>query len=451
MNEFETLLRDTLRDDRRRIPPPDHLGDWVGSEVRRQRRRVVVAGALSAVVAAVGVVVAAPALQGDATASYVASLPDADSGLLVWGPVGSRTDDVELVESAVAAWADQASGSAEPVGDVHLLMADSWVVSRNDGLGVVVQSTTAGGVPNVAVLLAPLGEASWDLVAASPIGDPGTVQAVQVAHSKQPAVVERIDILGNEVDVSTSGVPPSLLLAPSLRASEEAVVGLQRVGTEVSGWRPLQVDDNGWEALPLPEVTAVALTGSAGVGARSAPIAPLEEEPVVSVSAAGRLRLATVVEARRTLPFVDADSRLRADMTVLVVGESRVQSAVIAWLTDREDGERQCATGRSVPGAWFERRNLTLAACTLPLDDGGEVTWVLGVGSAEDLESAFSDLTVTLQRAGTPSRTYDVPGRSGVIDHMILHDPGAPVEQYEFRSTDPFEGTPIRWWWPGSA
>lgn len=108
MNLLEDDIRTTLRTESRRVAAPADVTGWIGGEVRRQRRRNAVVGAVLAIGATVAVsLVVLPLLGGDGEATYVAGAPDEGSGLLPWEPVGPLPGTFSEVEAAVAAWHDQ--------------------------------------------------------------------------------------------------------------------------------------------------------------------------------------------------------------------------------------------------------------------------------------------------------------------------------------------------------
>lgn len=128
MTDLEGRLRGTLTDKRRRLDPPHDVSAWVAAGVSHQRRRLAAATAVVTVaVLALGSAVVLPIVLRDDPATYVAGVPEEETGLLPWDPVGSLIEDSAAIESAVRAWSDDAPAGQQPDGDVYVLMAGAEV------------------------------------------------------------------------------------------------------------------------------------------------------------------------------------------------------------------------------------------------------------------------------------------------------------------------------------
>jgi hypothetical protein len=484
MNDLESLVRETLTDERRRVDTPLHTTQWVRSEVSRQRRRTaVVAGALTTTLVAAGALIAVPLLN-DNSANYVAGPPDAASGLLPWKPVGTLADDSDAAASAVTAWEDATED--EPAGDVHVIAAQQW----RDTQVVVLQARIDSGAATTALLTrSEDGPGDWALL------DTATVPASEE--------VEALQLPGNIVGGTPPrrlgpGDPPSLILGPQWRTSSlraaSLSLGWQLVPAgagfgETPAWEPLDHPrGNGWWA-PLMSESGVQLAPTTVVLDHERR-GYAEVAPVLDVGSAGSLTALTAGEiSLRLLPRegaspgavdqVEAVAELLdisgpIEATVLSQGSGSVsvgksdpaptesmfaqlvtpgaRPLLVAYATT--DGEITCFSHRTIPEGDVLTMPFVGLACPAPVGGGerkgveGFEFWSSSFTTRYQPKNPLLTYRVTLVRSNGESTARSLEGGGG---WYLTEDQAAPVERFIFRATDTETGTTLEpWVWPGS-
>lgn len=486
MNDLESLVRDALSDERRRVAPPHDAASWVGRAVRRQRRRhAVVAVALTAAVALGGAALVAPLLN-DENATYVAGQPDAASGLLPWEPAGALVEETDVVASAVEGWEDLAED--EPAGDVHLVAGERW----DDTEVVLLQADTDSGAASIALLTRSGAAGSeWDLrdTAALP-SDEVDVEALLLPAKTIPA-----DAMPRDTG---PGSPSSLVLGPQWRVTSlrdySTSVGTQLVPAgqgfgQESGWETLdRVGGYGWWA-PLATSVPDGLPPTTVVldhqGQRYA-----SKAPVIELNASVGLTALTPSDVSLgALPGDQPQSAALADIDVVIelLGlTGPVEVTMLDWgrgatwlgkkqppdtthlfaQFDTPDARHpllvayastgsdvNCLTQRRVPAADVTLLPFVGMACPFPVGgapDGlqGNVLYARSFVDEPDLKDSVLDFTVTLVRPDGQSTTTDLS--SDIAE--VRGDATEPVRRYVFRVTGTLQDSNLDpWIWPGSA
>ncbi len=483
MNDLESLVRDALSDDRRRVAPPHDATGWVGTAVRRQRRKHAAVGlAMASVVALVGATLVVPFLS-DGNATYVAGRPDAASGLLPWEPAGALVEETDVVASALKAWGRLADD--EPVGDVYLVAGERWGGTEM----VLLQAQTDSGATSLALLTTADGAAGpWALKDTAGLPSDSDVQALVL-----PAETIPRDATPRG---SGPGSPTSLVLGPQWRVGEmrelAPSVGSQLVPETVGfgqepGWQPVdRVSGYGWWA-PLTMSSPDALPPSTVVldhtGHGYADVAPVLEVD----SSAGLSALTPSDVSFRLLPgeqaSVEALDTIDAVVQRLGLTEP-VKVTMLDWGSgatwlgrkqppdtthlfaqfDTPDarhpllvayattgGEVDCLTKRRVPAADVTSLSFVGMACQFPIGGAprglqGNVLYARSFIDEPDLKDSVLDFTVTLVRPNGQSTTTDL---SSNIGGYVQGEASKPVRRYVFVATEIFDGGELEpWIWP---
>jgi DNA-directed RNA polymerase specialized sigma24 family protein len=177
----EDLLPAALDDPARRLPPPADAADDARERVRRSRRRRL--GVAAVALAAVGGTVAAVALPSGADPAAApsgplpAATPAAGVGLLEWPARGPLVGDTALLRRALRSWQDSVPPAERPERAVSVLYAGEVDGART----VLLQGLDPAGLPRVAQVSAPGGDAEPRLARAERLAPAGPVLAVQPA------------------------------------------------------------------------------------------------------------------------------------------------------------------------------------------------------------------------------------------------------------------------------
>ncbi len=489
MSDLESLVRDALSDDRRRLAPPHDTATWVAKAVRRQRRRHAVVGVVATAAVALAAVAVVVPLANDQSATYVAGRPDAASGLLPWAPVGTLTEESDVVAAAVGAWESLADD--QPAGDVYLVAGDRW----DETDVVLLQARTDSGTASVALLTTADGAAGpWELKGTTELAPDSDVQALVLPADTIPSqAMPR----GTE-----PGSPPSLVLGPHWRVSSlrdfPPSVGSQLVpagpgfGDEPS-WQPLdRVGGYGWWA-PLSMAAQSALSPTTVVfdhtGHGYANVAPV----LALDGSAGLSPLTPSDVSLRLLPNESAQPEALGDIgavmerlgltgpaevTVLNTGSGAIwfgkreppntdslfaqvdtpdarHPLLVAYATTA--GEVTCFSKRRVPATDVTSLPFVGMACPEPVVGGlrrgiqSNLLWARSFFDEPGMKSSVLDITVTIVRPNGQSSQRNVPtyfGGSGSVSEGTTE----PVLRYVFRATETFDGVALTpWIWPASS
>ncbi len=472
MNGLESLLRETLHDDRRRVEGPADVTAWVAAGVSRQRRRLATATAVvTVVVLALGSAVVLPIVLRDDPATYVAGAPEEETGLLAWEPVGSLIEDSEAIEGALQAWSDDAPAGQQPDGDVYVLMVGAEV---GDGGGAYLQGRSTDGDAMLAFLTRADDLADWKLVETTQISDPSSTEFVVV-----PPVE---DVEGSLLAV----LAPKWRDTPARWLSKP--IGWAEVPSETrfgeTQWRQVfRAYPNDWlTALGVPLEGDVAHRVLLG---RGNGVAHLVEAPTSGETTYVGADTGTVVRSLDGTPpgpevlqpgAVLADSlRIGPEVSMTLIGMAQ-RSAVVGPLNARservirmsvilfepEDGRRvvgavvQKPSGRAICGtrkyvpADILGRYVAAAVCPVPLSTGERSLWLVGRWNVGEDFNPNLDLTLDVERAdGTVTTASVTQRRNETLDEWVESSNLSPYSRFVLRGLDPFEGTPFDpWEWP---
>ncbi|MEO8106826.1 MAG: hypothetical protein ABI720_05860 [Actinomycetes bacterium] len=505
MNLLEDDLRQALHAEARRIDAPYELSGWIGSEVRRQRRRNGVVGAVLAIGAALAVsLVAMPLINADLDATYVAGPPDAQSGLLPWEPVGPLTEDAAQMESAVDAWRTLAPEAARPEGDVFALFGGrSSIFVDTAAVGsetVFLQAVVESGARQVVLLQRADASGAWSVVQTSDLADASAVKALVAPRGAIASEPER-----------AAAAPAALLLSPSSRqkvdtytpvggSPDDVVITSKRLSTP--GWElDASVGDGAWEPIDrsVSGYTAELNRGTvanypASLAVRS-PEGPYARGTIAEIAdSSSLLALATGVVVVEVTPdgselgSVGTGLKLAGllgwptdELTITDLGSSgagtfgpgggrpRSMGAValerpgagarIGAVMTGPEGVVDCWSSKPMPDAGDDALLITACHVKGKVTKTGrqlESTEIIGQVDASQfgLRTSDIDLVVDIERAdGSVNRwrlgsAYGGSTRGGIID-----DAGARVTGYTFRAVTSVDGPRqvlATWTWPGA-
>lgn len=482
MNDLESLVRDALSDERRRVAPPHDAANWVGAAVRRQRRRHAAVGvAVASVFAVVGAALVVPLLN-DEPATYVAGQPPADTGLLPWKPVGGLAEESEVVESAVDAWEDLADD--EPTGDTYLVAGERW----DDTEMVLLQSHTESGAASLALLTIDDGAAGpWELIDMAALPEVSAVEALALPAGTVPRSFPRI--LG-------PGSPPSLVLAPQWRDTPgrrtPPLEGWQLLpagagfGSEPT-WRTLEdVDTHNWwvplkVSAPSQSPTEVVLGRGAQVNGGLAPVLDIDASagllaltpsdvsfrllPGETISQPSELDLVQEAAARLDIsgPMTVTSLASGAGSWTVHNGEPASHRQVFAQIESNgiytlvaygtTDGRVTCLSHMQLD-ADVASLPLVGMACPQPVHGPGGPYQAHELWARTFLPDGArqpQSVVVTIEQQGGRSRIERLSGYQGRFQLGVLRNrPQAPVIEYRFQA-ESADGSPLLepWVWPG--
>jgi hypothetical protein len=481
MSDLETMVRDSLNDDRRRLSPPHDASGWVRAAARRQRRRNAVVGAVVASLLAAGAAGVLVPMLTDTEATYVAGLPPAESGLLAWEPVGSVDDAPEIVAAAIDAWEEQADD--QPAGPVYLVAGE-----QGETTIVVLQAESDSGVASLAALTTDLDSPDWTLRGVTAIPEaPNAVEALYL-----PATPEARE-------------QAALLLGPEWRdqrMQRDADVGWQLAPVEpgtgetpqwqpletaagLPWWAPLSVGDEGTapstvvleptgrdmaglaKVLDLPSADEMSAVVASDVSLRLLRREDSSPESLDEIAEViGRLGLSgpvevTVLHTASGAVSVDrksdtqhADTEPTLTLFAAYDSDSLDRPLLVAYATT--GGEVTCFSQRSLPAEGLSGMPYVGFGCPLPVGGGpergiqGNLLWARSLLVEPELGHSVVDISVRLVRANGESTTHELPG--GGTAMMLTENADAPVTRYVFTGTETFDFTELDpWVWPGTG
>lgn len=484
MNDLESLVRETLTDDRRRVDAPVHTTEWVRREVTRQRRRTAaVAGALTATLVAAGAMVAVPLLN-DTEASYVAGRPDAASGLLHWKPVGTLAAEADTIASAVTAW--ETGTADEPAGDVHAIAAEQW---DDSDTVVVLQARTDSGAPTIAMLTRPAEDAAtWLLRGTAALPAASEVEALLL-----PARDNSVDAGPRELGGAGAA---SLILSPEWRThpwrARSLSLGWQQFSASAGfgdepRWEPLDhVSGYGWWAPLLMDSdtkrppTTVVLDHERRGYAEVAPVLDLGATGNLAALTPGDVTLGLLPRRGANPDTIALVSELAdrlgitgpIEATVLTSGSGAVSfgrplpstdvffaqltaagAAPILVAYAATEGRIDCLSTRTLPQGGVQSLPFVGMACPTPVGGGerrdiqGHELWADSFSSRPSGQKRELTYTVTLVRERGQSSRETLAGGIALRQYDRATE---PVQRYVFRAFSENGRKVASWVWPAS-
>lgn len=489
MSDLETLIRETLTDNQRRLAPPHDTVGWVGRAVRRQRRKHALAGvAATALVTLAAAAVVVP-LVSNKPATYVAGRPDAATGLLPWKPAGTLVEESDVVISAVEAWENLADD--EPAGDVYLVTGERW----DDTEMVLLQARTDSGAASVALLTTSGGATGpWDLRDAVALPPDVDVEALMVPAGTIPQ--------GAMPPGAGPGSPASLVLEPRWRTGpgrsfapsvgSQLVPARQEFGDKRS-WQPLErFSGYGWwipltmgEGGSLPPTKVVLdherhgyattapvleLDGSGDLAAltpsevsfRLLPREQASPEWLGNIAAvaellnlAGPYEVTVLDTGIGSFGFKDRRSKLNTETLFAQFTAPELTRPVLVGYATTGDVV-SCFAQRPVPAADVTLLPLVGLGCSVPVAGGqefgvqGSEIWTNTFFTDPSWKSKGLEVSVTMVRGQGQSTTHNLG--SSPYPFGVAEEATEPVRRYLFTLTGFGDNAEtIRWVWPASS